>query len=425
MIARKFLPACTLVIGLWLVPLLACELSASTARIADVVLARDVQGENFEPVGATDTYAADQPAFHAVVSVENAPRDTLLKAVWTALDVGGAAQPNTTLDEAELSVEGSRNVDFTLTPGSGGWPPGTYQVDIYLDGALARTLTFRVAEVAQEAAPEPTPTPAAAREIVARAVMAVDVTPLTAAPVGITQIFPPGQSIVHAVVTLLDAPADTRVKAIWSALDVGEMASADRVLAEYEVVAEGSPNLDFTFQAEGEGFPPGRYRVEILVNGRPERVLDFRVAGEGEALPANPTPAPAPVGSCPPLPPRDPQPAGLVTGITMARGTAGPDYDPVDPVTVFSPEATFHAVVATQSVPENTEFRVAWFAQDVGSVEPCNTPIAAPFALTTSGTRNLDFSLAPPPGLRWPAGTYRVEVYANGRLEAEKVFHVE
>ena len=133
-----------LLIGLFVVPALACEFSASTAKISNAVMATDVQGDNYDPVGVTDTYPADQPAFHAVVSVSNAPSDTKLKAVWFAVDVGDAAEPNTTIDETEVSVEGSRNVDFTLTPNSGGWPGGTYKVDLYLNGELDRSLNFTV-----------------------------------------------------------------------------------------------------------------------------------------------------------------------------------------------------------------------------------------------------------------------------------------
>jgi len=110
------------------------------------VMATDTQGDNFEPVGVTDTYAVDQAVFHAVVSLANAPSDTTVKAVWTAVDVGDAAEPGTVVDETEVTAEGSRNIDFTLTSDSGQWPVGTYKVDIYLDGELDRTLNFSVAE---------------------------------------------------------------------------------------------------------------------------------------------------------------------------------------------------------------------------------------------------------------------------------------
>jgi len=134
-----------LLITLFIIPALACEFSVSTAKITDAVIAEDVQGDNFEPVGITDTYAADQTTFHAVVTVANAPSDTMVKVVWFAVDVGDVAPPNTEIDQTEIPVDGSRNVDFTLAPDSGGWPPGTYKVDIYLNDELDRTLNFSVA----------------------------------------------------------------------------------------------------------------------------------------------------------------------------------------------------------------------------------------------------------------------------------------
>jgi hypothetical protein len=131
---------------LFVIPALACEFSVSTAKISDAVMAANTQGDNFEPVGVTDTYATDQAVFHAVVSVANAPSDTRVKAVWTAIDVGEAAPPDSVVDQTEISVEGSRNIDFALASDSGQWPPGTYKVDVYLNDELDRTLSFSVAE---------------------------------------------------------------------------------------------------------------------------------------------------------------------------------------------------------------------------------------------------------------------------------------
>ncbi|MBI1882273.1 MAG: hypothetical protein HYR94_29220 [Chloroflexi bacterium] len=94
-----------------IIPALACGFSVSTAAITNAVMAKETQGDNFDPVGVTDAYDPDQPEFHAVVTLSNAPSDTKVKAVWIALDVGNAAAPNTTIDETEVTAEGSRNVD--------------------------------------------------------------------------------------------------------------------------------------------------------------------------------------------------------------------------------------------------------------------------------------------------------------------------
>src|SRR5512146_799298 len=84
--------------------LLACEFSVSTASITNAVTAKDAKSDTFEAVGITDTFSPDQPKFHAVVSIASAPNDTKIKAVWTAVDVGSAAAPNTQIDSTEITA---------------------------------------------------------------------------------------------------------------------------------------------------------------------------------------------------------------------------------------------------------------------------------------------------------------------------------
>ena len=120
-----------------------CSFSISTANIAQAVLAKDVKGDTFEPVEPTSTFPSDQAVVHLVVTVANAPSDTKVKTVWTAVDVGDAAPANTKIDEAELTMDASGNAHFTLSlPNSGVWPAGKYKVEIYLNDKLNRTLEY-------------------------------------------------------------------------------------------------------------------------------------------------------------------------------------------------------------------------------------------------------------------------------------------
>ena len=120
-----------------------CSFSISTANIAQAVLAKDVKGDTFEPVEPTSTFPTDQAVIHLVVTVANAPSDTKVKTVWTAVDVGDAAPANTKIDEAELAMNTSGNAHFTLSaPNSGVWPAGKYKVEIYLNDKLDRTLKY-------------------------------------------------------------------------------------------------------------------------------------------------------------------------------------------------------------------------------------------------------------------------------------------
>ena len=114
---------------------LACEASASTANIADVWMSADEAGDQ-----RVTSYAQDA-VFYAQVDLKNAPDDTALKAVWTAVDVQDT-DPNLVITETEFTT-GSGVINFNLS-NDNIWPTGTYKVDIYMNGELAKTLTFDV-----------------------------------------------------------------------------------------------------------------------------------------------------------------------------------------------------------------------------------------------------------------------------------------
>ncbi|MCC7370993.1 MAG: hypothetical protein IT306_21445 [Chloroflexi bacterium] len=113
--------------------------------IGNAVTALSTFGDRYEPRGVVSDFAADQPIFHAVITIQNLPAGSVVKALWVAVDAHGETPPNTVLTATEARVEGSRNIDFTLEPTAGRLPRGMYRVDILLDGQLSRTLPFTVA----------------------------------------------------------------------------------------------------------------------------------------------------------------------------------------------------------------------------------------------------------------------------------------
>jgi len=115
---------------------LACEGSVSTAKIASAKMTTDKSGSQ-----ETTVYAQDQP-FYCIVELANAPEDTKVKAVWTAVEVEGE-QPNLVIDQVETSAKEGNTFTFDLT-NNGLWPKGKYKVDLYLDDKLTRTLEFEV-----------------------------------------------------------------------------------------------------------------------------------------------------------------------------------------------------------------------------------------------------------------------------------------
>lgn len=266
----------------------------------------------------------------------------------------------------------------------------------------------------------PSPAGVTPASIITNAVMAQDVKGDTYEPVGITDTFGAEQAVFHAVVTVSNAPSGTVVKGVWIAVDVGSVAPPNTNMGETEMRTEGSRNLHITFKPSAGRLPPGTYKVDISVNDKLDRTLRFSVTG-APATSAQSTPVTT--GGCPPLPPPAIQPSGIIASVTMALDATSDLKEPVNPTTVFSTNATFHAVVRIQNAPVNTKVGLVWYVTDAGNAAPCNTRLGDPFELAADGTRNIDFTLKPPTA--WPAATYRVQVYVNGVLDRVVNFSVK
>jgi len=113
----------------------SCSFSASTAKLENARMSRDDAGTDLTSVFAPgDT-------FYCQVDLANAPDDTKVKAVWTAVQVEGA-DPNTHLDETELTA-GSGTVTFKLE-NANPWPAGKYKVELFMNDKSAQTVEFEV-----------------------------------------------------------------------------------------------------------------------------------------------------------------------------------------------------------------------------------------------------------------------------------------
>lgn len=131
----KIAPILFAVIAL-VVTQLACSTSVSTANIANAWMDSTEEGNN-----PTTVYSQDA-IFYAMIDLKNAPDDTKLKAVWTAVDAQ-ETEKNLILTETEITT-GSGLVHFQLENPEYLWPVGAYKVDIYLNDTLDKTLTFEV-----------------------------------------------------------------------------------------------------------------------------------------------------------------------------------------------------------------------------------------------------------------------------------------
>ena len=114
---------------------LACEGSVSTANIAEVWMSADEAGDQ------RVTSFAQDAIFYAQVDLKNAPDDTVLKAVWIAVDAQDT-DPNLVITETEFTT-GSGLINFNLS-NENLWPLGTYKVEIYMNDTLTNTVEFSV-----------------------------------------------------------------------------------------------------------------------------------------------------------------------------------------------------------------------------------------------------------------------------------------
>ncbi len=264
-------------------PALACDLSLELAGqptatpmasptppppqniITNGVTAQDVKGDNFDPVGITDAFPADQKIFHAVVTISNAPANTAVKVVWLTA-------ANAKMGEYEIKSDGSRNLDFTFKPSAGQLAAGNYKVEIYLNDKLDRTLVFAVSQAASAQPTTGGPRPSG---YISAVTMAEDVKGEDKAPVNPTIVFKPTAAF-HAVVATQNAPANTTFKASWYVTDVGSAAAPNTLIDATELTTDGSRNIDFSLKPKTQ-WPAGTYRVEVFVNGVLDTVKSFSV----------------------------------------------------------------------------------------------------------------------------------------------------
>lgn len=120
--------------------------AAGQPRVTDAVLGQDKidKASGYEIVSPTTEFRADSPKIVCVFKVEGASIGTTTKGVWIAEDVGAKAPKNYKIAEKSLALPFLNRGSFSLTKPDKGWPVGSYRLDIYLGGTLAKTVKFTV-----------------------------------------------------------------------------------------------------------------------------------------------------------------------------------------------------------------------------------------------------------------------------------------
>ena len=117
---------------------LAC--AAGTPALSNVRVAKDQDGAQVASVFATtDT-------IYAVSDLTNGVAGNVVTSKWSIVSVEGY-DPGFLIDEVDLTLDEdqlSYTVYFYFEPPEGGWPVGTYQVEVLFNGASVSTVQFSV-----------------------------------------------------------------------------------------------------------------------------------------------------------------------------------------------------------------------------------------------------------------------------------------
>jgi uncharacterized RDD family membrane protein YckC len=109
-----------------------------------VTLTRLING-SAEPLQPATTFAPNQGRIYAAFVLSGADQGTVVKAVWSAVNVSAFDPPNKKLGESEDSPEDGERNAFYIGSGSEPWPVGEYKVEFFIDDQLAVTVPFRIA----------------------------------------------------------------------------------------------------------------------------------------------------------------------------------------------------------------------------------------------------------------------------------------
>lgn len=286
--------------------------------------------------------------------------------------------------------------------------------------AQAPTATARAQSPTSTRATSSSPTvaaqssPAAGGGVITNAVLARAVTPLMSAPLGITDTFPPDGRI-YVNIAVANAPSGTTVKAIWTAVNATGVPPNSEISSQ-QSSPQGTRNVDIQFYGTSK-LPLGTYKIDILLNGKIDRTLNFTVK---DGVAPFGTPTARALGSCVPVSPSY-KPPLIARKITMAEGVNSSTFEPVNATRVFKPSSVFHAIVELDNAVAGTKIKAIWYATDTGGLEPCNTRLGDT-EVTTTGASKVWFNFRPPD--KWPIGNYKVDIYANDVLNIDTEFRV-
>lgn len=109
---------------------------SSTNPVVQMVFAENINPANQAPINPSNQFPKSATIIHASVQIQDAKNGTNIRTRWYP--------PGQDPIDKELTAGGTQWLDFNIFPISGGFPTGTYKVELYLNGTLVNTAQFVV-----------------------------------------------------------------------------------------------------------------------------------------------------------------------------------------------------------------------------------------------------------------------------------------
>ena len=104
-------------------------------------------GVSSEPSGEFKTeFKADVPAIYARWRGQALPDHATIRVVFIAENVADVSADSEIDESNAVAPAPNANGTFTLSQPEGGWAPGNYRVEFYLDDALTETVKLKISK---------------------------------------------------------------------------------------------------------------------------------------------------------------------------------------------------------------------------------------------------------------------------------------
>ena len=136
---NKKLPVLLAVLAL-IASSLACVALGGDPALSNTRTALDQDGNQ------TTSVFSPSDTIYVVNDLANGVKGNLVSSSWYAADVEGV-DPNFLIDTVEYTVVDETfngTVHFYFEPPEGGWPTGTYRVEVFFNGVASATVEFTV-----------------------------------------------------------------------------------------------------------------------------------------------------------------------------------------------------------------------------------------------------------------------------------------